>query len=1106
MACLRKSQAEHRSEATASTTQPAVQPMDSGKTAEDPGPEAPHSARNLHAPLASSQGRMAEQQRVKWPASSSKEWSQFDQDVDKILESVSRGSVDQKLRSMGTIIMSMGVERFGAKQRGKARDPVKPNRREAKIRQHRQELKSLRRRFKVSTGEERVALAELTHSLRGKIRTLRRAEYHRRRGRERARKRSAFISNPYGFTKRLLGQKRSGTLNCSVQEINSYLCTTFSDAARDADLGPCSLLVSSPEPETQFDSTEPTLKEVKEAVKAARASSAPGPSGVPYKVYKHCPRLVVRLWKALRVVWRRGKVADDWRKAEGVWIPKEENAGNIEQFRLISLLSVEGKIFFKIVAQRLIKYLLDNQYIDTSVQKGGVPGVPGCMEHTGVVTQLIREARENKGNLAVLWLDLANAYGSIPHKLVEAALTRHHVPEAIRNLILDYYSCKDKAELLNDIFVQTASGSNYPDHMKRLPQYTNKELTHIQLSVEEVYNVLQGLHVNKAPGPDGIPNRLLKEAAPVVSASLCELFNYSLATGQVPTEWKQSNITPVYKKGEKTDPHNYRPIALLSTVGKILERLVHNRLYAFLTDNALLNPKQSGFRKGDGTVLQLLRIIDDWAKSIDDADVACTAAVFLDVRRAFDTVWHDGLIYKLSRYGIHGPLINWFSDYLSDRQQRVVINGEASSWGFPTAGVPQGSILGPLLFVLYLNDIKDLPCKSSINCFADDTSLYNSGRTAAEVASTTNADLNLVATWFQDWALQLHPDKCKVMCIRSPQSKVKLPPIYIADQLVEEVTTYTHLGVTMHYTLRWKEHAENVSSKSNKVLGLLSKLQRKLPREALEAAYNTLVRTKLEYASVLFSNISTTACKTLEQVQYQAGRLVSGAMARTPRLKLLEELEWDSLAARRDYNRLLIMYKLVSGSVPPHLQVLIPTTRDSQRQLQVRLRNDAHLHVPFCRTATYRNSFVPYTTRLWNSLPSEVRESASYSQFRQRCRAHILSTRHHQTYRRLGDRQNNILTTRLRLDWSQLNSTLAKFKLTSRSCSCGATSETVAHFLLSCPLYEDARQTLATEVRRLTDRPLSTNILLNGYPGHDPLTDQNLSAALHTYISSTNRF
>lgn len=140
------------------------------------------------------------------------------------------------------------------------------------------------------------------------------------------------------------------------------------------------------------------------------------------------------------MIWRRGKVAAQWRYAEGVWIPKEEDSSNIEQFRIISLLSVEGKIFFKIVSQRLNEFLLKNAYIDTSVQKGGVPGVPGCLEHTGVVTQLIREARESRGDLATLWLNLTNAYGSIPHKLVETALTRHHVPEMIRNLIMDYYS------------------------------------------------------------------------------------------------------------------------------------------------------------------------------------------------------------------------------------------------------------------------------------------------------------------------------------------------------------------------------------------------------------------------------------------------------------------------------------------------------------------------------------------------------------------------------------------------------------------------------------------------------------------------------------------
>lgn len=141
----------------------------------------------------------------------------------------------------------------------------------------------------------------------------------------------------------------------------------------------------------------------------------------------------------MRIIWRRGKTAHQWRFAEGVWIPKEEDSKTISQFRIISLLSVEGKIFFSIVAKRLADFFLKNGHIDTSVQKGGIPGIPGCLEHTGVVTQLLREARENKRDLVVLWLDLANAYGSMPHKLVLETLERHHVPAAVRELILDYY-------------------------------------------------------------------------------------------------------------------------------------------------------------------------------------------------------------------------------------------------------------------------------------------------------------------------------------------------------------------------------------------------------------------------------------------------------------------------------------------------------------------------------------------------------------------------------------------------------------------------------------------------------------------------------------------
>ena len=161
-----------------------------------------------------------------------------------------------------------------------------------------------------------------------------------------------------------------------------------------------------------------------------------------------------RLWKIFRVIWKRGKVPQQWKYAEGVWIPKEENARNIKQFRTISLLSVECKTFFKIVSIRLMGFLLKNTYIDTSVQKGGVPGVPGCIEHTGVVTQLIREARDSRDHLAVLWLDLASAYGSIPHKLVELSMSRYHVSEKVCNLILDYY---------NNFSLRVSSGTSISD-------------------------------------------------------------------------------------------------------------------------------------------------------------------------------------------------------------------------------------------------------------------------------------------------------------------------------------------------------------------------------------------------------------------------------------------------------------------------------------------------------------------------------------------------------------------------------------------------------------------------------------------------------------------
>ncbi|XP_057679566.1 uncharacterized protein LOC130908003 [Corythoichthys intestinalis] len=412
-----------------------------GETQEEPGQETLHRSQSLHVPESPNPSRVVPQQRIKWPpASRRSEWLQFDEDVSTIIQATAKGDVDCRLQAMSTIIVSYGSERFGRMEKGNTEaTPYTMNRRATKIHQLRQELRTLKKQFKIAAEKDKPPLEELRNILRKKLTTLRRAEWHRRRGRERARKRAAFIANPFRFAKQLLGDKRSGRLECTKEEVNRFLENTISDPLRGQELGPNRALISPAPPTAEFQLTEPSLKEVEEVIKAARSASSPGPSGVPYRVYKRCPKLLRLLWRALKVIWRRGRVADQWRCAEGVWIPKEEGSKNINQFRVISLLSVEGKVFFSIISRRLTEFLLKNNYINTSVQKGGIPGVPGCLEHNGVVTQLIREAHENRGDLSVLWLDLTNAYGSIPHKLVELALHLHHVPSKIKDLILDYY-------------------------------------------------------------------------------------------------------------------------------------------------------------------------------------------------------------------------------------------------------------------------------------------------------------------------------------------------------------------------------------------------------------------------------------------------------------------------------------------------------------------------------------------------------------------------------------------------------------------------------------------------------------------------------------------
>lgn len=437
---------------------------DLGETEEERNPEPNHSVLSLHvhedevtntAPIASSvssdpSGKESNikkdgeiRERVKWPnANKVREWQELDEDLDKILESNLIGIVENKISTMSNMVYNIGCDRFGTLEKRGSKKPgsAYSSKREQKISEIRKELKNLTKLWRQARVNEKQALNELREEHRTTLKSLRRAENNKKNRKKRQQRRTEFLRDPFKFMKKLLGNKTSGELKCSKKELEAYLKTTHTDPNKDVELGECSLILNPNEPTIDFDISEPRFEEIKNVVRKARAGSAPGPSGISYKVYKNCPKLLRRLWKLLRVIWRKGNIPESWKLAEGIFIPKEDKSESIGQFRTISLLSVECKMFFAVVSKRLTDYLINNKYMDTSVQKGGVSGFSGCLEHISVITQLIKEAREGKKDIAVIWLDLANAYGSIPHKLVKKTLTMHHVPAHIIKLINNYYS------------------------------------------------------------------------------------------------------------------------------------------------------------------------------------------------------------------------------------------------------------------------------------------------------------------------------------------------------------------------------------------------------------------------------------------------------------------------------------------------------------------------------------------------------------------------------------------------------------------------------------------------------------------------------------------
>ena len=466
----------------------------------------------------------------------------------------------------------------------------------------------------------------------------------------------------------------------------------------------------------------------------------------------------------------------------------------------------------------------------------------------------------------------------------------------------------EKANVLNDFFISQGSIPGRNDCPLSISgESCPEKLTEILITPAEVCRLLLRLKTDKAAGSDGIPNSLLRLAAPAISQSLAWLFQRSLVLGKLPLQWKTSKVVPVYKKGRRDQPDNYRPISLLPAVSKVLETIVNCQLYEHLQANALLSPFQSGFRRGDSTSLQLFRVVHQLMSEVDSGQVA--AAVFYDFRKAFDTVWHAGLLQKLSDAGIEGSLHAWFVDYLTSRQQFVEVGCSRSTVGVPLAGVPQGSVLGPTLFILYINSITSTT-KIPSNCFADDTSTIAFASSPERLRRHLQADIDSVFRWSVKHKLSLHPEKTVAMSFHHPNQKPQTLSLHLNGSPVVQVSSHKHLGIILSSAFTWTEHIDNISKKSLRMISILRHLRfhhHFAPKQLL-LAYRVYIRPLLEYGSTTWSGLPASSIRRLQRIQNQA-LAIAGA----------EEDFLASLEDRRSAALSFLFYKILSDSVPPHL-------------------------------------------------------------------------------------------------------------------------------------------------------------------------------------------
>ena len=540
-----------------------------------------------------------------------------------------------------------------------------------------------------------------------------------------------------------------------------------------------------------------------------------------------------------------------------------------------------------------------------------------------------------------------------------------------------------KANLFASTF---ASNSNLDDQESQPPLYPTSTLamSPIKFSTRKVRKALLQLNTSKSSGPDGIPAIVLKSCAPELAPALNKLFQLSYNLGIFPSSWKLAHVFPISKKGDKSDPSNYRPIAITSLISKTMETIVTKQLLAFLETNNLLSDHQYGFRQARSTGDLLAYAVHAWSSALESYGES--RVISLDISKAFDRVWHKGLLAKLPMFGLHHTLITWISSFLSDRSIAIRVDGYLSKPHSINSGVPQGSVISPVLFILFINDLLS-STSSNIFSFADDTYLSSSYSSSLQhfaysnispyrntSASLLTNDLTNVEKWGDDNLVKFNQEKTTQVVI-SRKHHQDFPPVLMNGHKLDISSSFTQLGISVSSNLTWKPHIISIAKHASQKLGFLSRARSYFSPSQLLTIYKSQIRPSLEYCSHVWGGAPKSSLHLLDRVQSKAIRLINNP-------NLTNSLQ--SLSHRRLVADLSIFYRYFHGHCSQEIKNIIP---DPMRRVRT-TRSSTHSHpfqvtLPNPRTLAHKSSFIPRTSQLWNSLPpTSFPESYNLSSFK----------------------------------------------------------------------------------------------------------------------------